>query len=58
MSPHVHKRSLPPEGAECRGSEPACAGLDGTKSCCVSQQCGLQGHASFGAARQEAPPCP
>jgi hypothetical protein len=35
--------ALPPEGAECRGSEPAGAGLDGTKSGCVSQSCGLQG---------------
>jgi FdhD protein len=35
--------SLPPKGAECRGSEPAGAGLDGTKSGCVSQSCGLQG---------------
>jgi acetyl-CoA synthetase len=35
--------SLPPEGAECRGSEPASAGLDGTKSGCVSQSCGRQG---------------
>jgi hypothetical protein len=35
--------SLPPEGAECRGSEPAGAGLDGTKSGGVSQSCGLQG---------------
>jgi [glutamine synthetase] adenylyltransferase / [glutamine synthetase]-adenylyl-L-tyrosine phosphorylase len=35
--------SLPPEGAECRGSEPAGAGLDGTKNDCVSQSCGLQG---------------
>jgi cytochrome d ubiquinol oxidase subunit I len=35
--------SLPPGGAECRGSEPAGAGLDGTKSDCVSQSCGLQG---------------
>ena len=52
--PHAHIRSLPPEGAECRGSEPAFAGLDGTKNCCVSQQCGLQDHASFEAARQEA----
>ena len=33
----------PPEAAECRGSEPADAGLDGTKSGCVSQPCGLQG---------------
>ncbi len=35
--------SLPPEGAvgrlgtECRGSGPACAGLDGTKASRVSQ---------------------
>ncbi|WP_296914029.1 AlkA N-terminal domain-containing protein [Polaromonas sp.] len=35
--------SLSPEGAECRGSEPAGAGLDGTKNGCVSQSCGLQG---------------
>jgi cytochrome bd ubiquinol oxidase subunit I len=35
--------SLPPEGAECGGSEPAGAGLDGTKNDCVSQSCGLQG---------------
>ncbi len=54
MDPHAHVRSLPPEGAECRGSKPACAGLDGTKNCRVSRQCGLQGHASFEAARQEA----
>ena len=33
----------PPEAAECRGSEPADAGLDGTKSGCVSQPCVLQG---------------
>jgi hypothetical protein len=56
MNPHAHTRSLPPEGAACRGSEPACAGLDGTKNCCVSQQCGLQDHASFEAALQEARP--
>jgi general secretion pathway protein H len=37
------RTALPPEGAECRGSEPAGAGLDGTKSGCVSQSCGLQG---------------
>ena len=54
MNPHAHIRSLPPEGAECRGSKLACASLDGTKNCCVSQQCGLQDHASFEAARQEA----
>jgi xanthine dehydrogenase small subunit len=35
--------SLLPEGAECRGSEPAGAGLDDMKSGCVSQSCGLQG---------------
>ncbi len=52
--PHAHIRSLRPEGAECRGSEPARAGSDGTKSCCVSQQRGLQDHASFEAARREA----
>ena len=31
MGPHAHIRSLPPEGAECRGSMPACAGMDGTR---------------------------
>ena len=36
-------RSLPPEGAECRGSMPACAGMDGTRRRCVSQGRGLQG---------------
>jgi cytochrome bd ubiquinol oxidase subunit I len=36
--------SLPPKGAGCRGSEPAGAVLDGTKSGgCVSQSSGLQG---------------
>ena len=55
MSPHVHIRSLPPEGAECRGSKPARGGLDGTKRCCVSQQRGLQGHACLEAARRQAP---
>ena len=35
--------ALPSEGAECRGSEPADAGLDGMKSDCVSQPCGLHG---------------
>ncbi len=54
MNPHAHTRSLPPEGAECRGSKPACAGLDGMKNRCVSWRCGLQDHASFEAARQEA----
>ena len=54
--PHAHHRvySLPPEGAECRGSEPACAGLDGMKDRCVSQRCGLQGQACLGAAPREA----
>jgi hypothetical protein len=47
MTPHAHVRSLPPKGAECRGSEPACAGSDDTKYCCVSQRCGLQDHASL-----------
>jgi hypothetical protein len=54
MSPHAHIRSLPLEGAEVRGSKPADAGLDGPKGCCVSQQRGLQGNASLGAARREA----
>ena len=56
MNPHAHHfvYSLPREGAERRGSKPARAGLDGTKNCCVSQQCGLQDLASFEAARQEA----
>ena len=56
MNPHAHHfvYSLPPGGAVCRGSKPACAGLDGTKNCCVSQQCGLQDLASLGAARREA----
>lgn len=54
MSPHVHYRSLPPEGAECRGSRPACAGPDGTKSSCVSRRGGPQGHASLEAACREA----
>jgi hypothetical protein len=35
--------ALTPEGAECCGSEPAGAGLDGTKNDCVAQSCGLQG---------------
>ena len=54
MSPPVHIRSLPPEGAECRGSKPACAGLDGTKTSCVSQRSGLQDDATLEAARREA----
>ena len=31
MRPPGSLGSLPPEGAECRGSKPACAGLDGTR---------------------------
>jgi hypothetical protein len=56
MSPHAFHfvYSLPPEGAECRGSKSACAGLDGMKSRRVSRRRGLQGKASFAAARQEA----
>ncbi len=46
-------RAHPPEGAECRGSMPACAGMDGTRRRCVSQRRGLQGQASLGTARQE-----
>jgi len=54
--PHVCgcAAALPPEGAEWRGSMPACAGMDGTRRRCVSQRRGLQGHASLGAARREA----
>ena len=37
------RTALTAGGAECRGSEPADAGLDGTKSGCVSQPGGLQG---------------
>ena len=50
MTPHAHVRSLPPQGgraslnAECRGSKPAGADLDGTKDRRVSRL----------AARQEA----
>jgi len=47
-------RSLPAEGAECRGSMPACAGMDGTKGRCVSQRRGLQGRPGLGAARRPA----
>ena len=32
MKPPSSLRSLPPEGAECRGSKSACADLDGTKA--------------------------
>ena len=37
------RTALPPEGAACRGSKPASAGLDGTQKDCVSQSGGLQG---------------
>ena len=47
--------SLPPEGAECRGSRPACAGLDGTKSFCFWQWRGLQGFIPLGAAVRAMP---
>ncbi len=45
-------RSLPLEGAECRGSKSASADLDGTRRRCVSQRRGLQGLAPLGAARR------
>jgi len=32
MEPPSSLRSLPPEGAECRGSKSACADLDGAKA--------------------------
>jgi hypothetical protein len=51
---HHFVYSLPPEGAECRGSKPVCAGLDGMNSRCESRRRGLQGHASLRAARWEA----
>ena len=35
--------ALPPEGAACRGSKSAHAGLDGMQRGCVSQPGGLQG---------------
>ena len=56
MNPHAHHfvYSLPPGGAECRGSKPACAGLDGIRNGRVARQCGLQYLASLGAARREA----
>jgi hypothetical protein len=48
--------ALPPEGAVCRGSEPASAGLDGTQKGCVSQPGGLQGlRLRTGKARSAAP---
>ncbi len=55
MNPQTHIRSLSSQGAECCGSKTARAGLDSTKNFCVAQKCGLQDHASFEAARQEAP---
>jgi hypothetical protein len=56
MSSYVcgYAAALPPERVEVCGSQPAGAGSDGPKGCCVSLQRGLQGHASFGTARQEA----
>ena len=50
MSPHVRHfmYSLPPEGAEACGSEPACAGSDRPKRGDVSSPRALQGFASFG----------
>lgn len=55
MHPLRSLRSLAPrEGAETRGSLPACAGGDGVKSHSVSLWRGLQGQASRGTARQEA----
>ena len=54
MYPDPHIRSLPTEGAECRGSVPTGAGKDGTRRRCVSQRRGLQGQAFLGAARREA----
>ena len=35
--------ALPLEGAESRGSEPTCVGLDGARNGRVSWPCGLQG---------------
>jgi hypothetical protein len=54
--PHVCgcTAALPPKGAEGRGSGHACAGLDGPKGGRVPRPRGQQGHASLGAARQEA----
>jgi hypothetical protein len=46
--------SLPPEGAEVRGSMPACAGTDGPKRHSVPLWRGLQGQAFLRTARQEA----
>jgi len=45
MKPQSSLHLLPPGGAECRGSGPACAGLDGTKARGVSPW-------AFAAARQ------
>ncbi|MCG3188308.1 MAG: hypothetical protein LKCHEGNO_00285 [Burkholderiaceae bacterium] len=56
MRPHASGSAalLPPEGAECRGSTPAGAGVDGMRGRCVSQRRGLQGRAALGAARRAA----
>jgi|GEM_PF-2462039 len=43
MKPPRSLRSLPPEGAEGRGSKPTCVGLDGQKSGCLWHPRGLQG---------------
>ena len=50
MRPQAHIRSLPPEGADCRGSKAACAAVDGRKAS------GLWplAQASLGTARREA----
>ena len=40
--------ALPPQGVECRGSRPACAGMDGTRRRCVPQRRGLRGRVGFG----------
>jgi hypothetical protein len=37
------RTALLPEGAACRGSKPANAGLDGMQRGCISQSGGLQG---------------
>jgi hypothetical protein len=36
-------RRLPLKGAEARGSNPTCVGLDGPRNGRVSRPCGLQG---------------
>ena len=52
------RTSLPPEGAVCRGSEPAHAGLDGLQRGCDSQPGGLQGlRLRPGEAGSAAPAC-